>query len=111
MGHDVRQIYCDPPVTFDKMKTLGDKLPTEHKEVMDQFLKDADKFEKSEKPQKIERVERIVSVDPETGKNDQTLKIWFENEKGKRNKYVYALPHEEKEGTFKIKQESKEETK
>lgn len=80
MGHEVKQIFCDPPVSLDKVKTLRDKLTDEHKEVLDQFLKDADKFEKTEKPKKIERIEKIVSADPETGKNDNTLKIWFENE-------------------------------
>jgi len=85
-------------VSLDKVKELKDKLPEESKGLVDQFLKDADKFEKSEKPKRIERIEKVVSADPETGKNDHTLKIWYENDKGKKNRYVYSLPHEEKEG-------------
>lgn len=96
---------------FSELKTLKEGLGDEHKKWVDQFLKDSEKFDKEDKPEKVERIERVVSADPESGKNDHTLKIWYTNDKGHKEKYIYALPHEEKEGKFKItegKEESKE---
>ena len=65
-------------------------------------MKDSDKFD--QKPAKIEKYENVISTDPETGKEDYTVKVWYQTDDKKRQVYSFTKPHDE-DGKYTLGQE------
>ena len=106
MPHIVKQINCSSGCDIDllqKHAVLYETLHGVDQTVLTQFLMDSKNFESNMKPVKLNRYENVISVEPESGQNEYTIHVWFQNQKEEKYLYTFIIKHGASSGHYTVK--------